>query len=104
MKYDKRTGPILFSGISTNQTKSIAEHSFKVANLVILLGSKITNINLPNVITHANTHDWPESVLGNIPTGGRGFKQYLENTDIREVFNNSEEKVKKETFQYASIF
>ncbi len=98
LKYIKRTGPTLFAGISTNQTESIAEHSFKVANLVLLLGGKVSSVNIPNVVTHAISHDWQESVIGDIPTGSRSWKQYFENADIREIFKKAEEKVRSEMF------
>ncbi len=103
LKYIKRTGPTLFAGINTNQTESIAEHSFKVANLVLLLGSKVAGINVSNVVTHAITHDWQESVIGDIPTGSRSWKQYFENTDIREIFKKAEKKVKTEMLNDSGI-
>jgi len=92
LKYIKRTGPTLFAGISSIQTDSIAEHSFKVANLSILLGNKVKGVNIGNLTIHALIHDWAESIVGDIPSSSKSFQSYFK-INIRETFKDAEANI-----------
>ena len=102
LKYVKRTGPNLFAGIPSEDLDSIAEHTFKVCSIVMLLGSQIDKVNLGNVLQHALVHDWSESIIGDIPSRSRSYKMYFEE-DIREVHRKAEKKAMKELLKDGSI-
>jgi 5'-deoxynucleotidase YfbR-like HD superfamily hydrolase len=98
----KRAGPNLFAGVKNEDLQSIAEHSFQVINLCIVLGTKLENINLGNVVINAATHDWAESIIGDLPKSSPSYRSYFEE-NIKEIFNKAEEKAKKELFESGHI-
>jgi 5'-deoxynucleotidase YfbR-like HD superfamily hydrolase len=77
-----RTGGTLFAGIDPSRSDSIAEHSYKVSYLALLLG-KIAlkngvHIDTAKVVEKAIVHDWSECVLMDVPSGSPSYRSYFD--------------------------
>lgn len=88
LKSIKRTGPTLFAGINSSQASSIAEHSFQVAYLCLILGKLVPNVNSNKLLKMAVMHDWHEAILQDFPKSSKSYQSYF-NVDIKEVFNDA---------------
>lgn len=92
-----RSGGVLFSGINPNLGDTIAEHSYKVVWLTLLLAEKVKKegieVDEAALLKTAITHDWSESVLLDIPSGSPSYKSYFADVDFREIVKKAEAKV-----------
>jgi 5'-deoxynucleotidase YfbR-like HD superfamily hydrolase len=81
----KRTGGNLALGLPPYMNISLAEHSYMVTYLTMLLADKLADkeIGFEKIIRQAITHDWPEIITGDIPSGSPSFGSFWE-INIRE--------------------
>ncbi|MBD3362364.1 HD domain-containing protein [Candidatus Dojkabacteria bacterium] len=102
LKHIKRTGPNLFAGISSGELESIAEHTFMVSSIVMLFAEEAGEVDLGNMLQYALVHDWGESIIGDMPSGSRSYREYFEG-DIRQIHKKAEHKAKETLLQDGSI-
>ena len=99
-----RTGSILFAGMDPNRVDSIAEHSYKVTWLTILLAKLCkkhgVKINYEQLLENSITHDWSEAILLDVPSGSPSYQSYFEKIDFRQLFKMGEAKANKEIIKY----
>lgn len=99
-----RSGGILFAGIDPNRVDSIAEHSYKVTYICLLLGNaakkRDIKVNVDKVVQAAITHDWTDSILLDIPSGSPSYKSYFDGEDLRGMVKKGEENAKKALEEY----
>lgn len=94
----KRTGPNLFAGIPDYMTESIAEHSYKVLYLCLIFSIRLKSINLCNLFVYIITHEWSETLTGDIPTSSKSYQSYF-NTDIRKIFKDAGSRIRTEVLR-----
>lgn len=92
LRYIRRTGPILFAGVPSDHVQTIAEHTFTVSNLVLLLGSKVKSVNVGNILMHGQIHDWAESIIGDMPLASKSYQSYFDE-DIQSIYKSAEFKI-----------
>jgi len=103
LKAIKRTGPNLFAGIAPSELQSIADHSFTVVNLVLLISTHYKDeIDELKLLKHAITHDWAESIIGDLPTGSPSYNKFFKE-NIRNIFKNAESQIKSELLKDGDI-
>lgn len=92
-----RSGGVVFSGMSPNFGETVAEHSYKVIWLTLLFYKKVNKsgskkISLEKLLEAATTHDWPEAILLDIPSGSPSYQSYFEDINLRDVVEKAEKK------------
>lgn len=55
------------------QVESVAEHTFGVASLALLVGDEIPDLDRGRLLTIALLHDMAEALIGDLPVGARRF-------------------------------
>jgi putative hydrolase of HD superfamily len=55
------------------KTESVAEHTFGVAALALLVGDQIPDLDRGRLLTLALLHDMAEALMGDLPVGARRF-------------------------------
>jgi 5'-deoxynucleotidase YfbR-like HD superfamily hydrolase len=90
-----RTGGV-YSGIEASMVESIAEHSFKVSYLSLIVGKMaIKNgikVEMEKVLEAAVKHDWEDAVLFDVPSGSPSYRSYFEE-DIRQIYKKATKKM-----------
>jgi putative hydrolase of HD superfamily len=98
-----RTGGVLFAGINPVYGDSLAEHSYKVVWISLLISSRLERtgkeFDRARLLTAAVTHDWNEAVLLDIPSGSPSYASYFE-TNIRDTVKNAELNVNQEINEF----
>jgi 5'-deoxynucleotidase YfbR-like HD superfamily hydrolase len=89
-----RTGGVMFAGIDSQITYSVADHSFMVVNLALLIGKAFQGnkkeISMDQVLTVAATHDWNESILLDIPSSSPSYRSFFNIVNLREIVKEAE--------------
>lgn len=91
LKLLPRTG-WLQRGVPTAQVESIAEHTFSLAALVLLVGDQISGLDRGRLLTIAILHDIAEALVGDLPFSARRLfgieaKQQAEHHGMIELLN-----------------
>lgn len=81
-----------YSAVPRVKNESVAEHSFYVASIVIML-SDTYKFDVGKAVTMAVIHDWPEAWLGDITVAVK--REY---PAIKDAVNIAEEQVVKDNF------
>lgn len=101
-----RTGGVLFAGIDPNRTDSLAEHSYKVTYLCLLLGkiSRKNNLalNVEKLVETAITHDWEDCIILDIPSSSPSYRSYFKDADLRQITKKAENEAKKAIQEFVS--
>lgn len=88
-----RTGMTLFAGLNPDDIESIAEHNFKAVYASMIFGdiaiAEGHEINMEQLLRFSVSHDWAESILGDIPTSSPSYKSFFEE-DIKMIFKKAE--------------
>lgn len=85
----KRIGPTLSAGIPPQETASIADHSYFVSCLCLILGSKVEGVDPYKTSAYALMHDWGEGVIGDWPVSSPSYSSYFDE-DIRKIVKKAE--------------
>ena len=100
-----RSGGIMFAGIDTNDTESIAAHSYKVASISLILGTKLKDenyeIDLGNVLKASIIHDWTDCIISDLPKSSKSFQSYF-SEDIKSILERGENSAFLEIENYIS--
>ncbi|MEM2878648.1 MAG: HD family hydrolase [Candidatus Hadarchaeales archaeon] len=85
LKLIPRTGWLL-CGIPLGEVEDVAQHSFDVAAMTLLLSGElaIKNIDLKRALSMAILHDWPETLIGDIPYPARKHIERVEKERAEE--------------------
>lgn|GEM_PF-1550488 len=94
-----RLGGVLFAGLDPNNCDSIAEHSYKVSYLCLILGQLAKKQGLkPDtaaLLSSAINHDWTDCILLDLPTGSPSYKSYFQNVDFLQIVKEGEKVARK---------
>ena len=93
----KRTGGNLALGLPTSMNISIAEHSYTVSYLAMILADKLNDkdVNKEKMMRYALTHDWREIVIGDIPAGSPSYASFWD-INIREEAGKAGDRAMEE--------
>jgi 5'-deoxynucleotidase YfbR-like HD superfamily hydrolase len=101
-----RTGGVMFAGIDSQITYSVADHSFMVVNLALLIGKAFQGnkkeISMDQVLTVAATHDWNESILLDIPSSSPSYRSYFNIVNLREIVKEAESNANQAIEEFLS--
>jgi putative hydrolase of HD superfamily len=93
----------MFAGIDTNDTESIAAHSYKVASIALIFGTKFKeenyDVNLGNILKASIVHDWTDCIISDLPKSSKSFQSYFKE-DIKSILENAENNAFNEIEQY----
>lgn len=98
LKEMPRTGWVL-AGIERTRVEDVAQHSFEVASISLLLGETMVKsgypLDLRKLLTISIIHDWSETAVGDFPypalkyLSERGVKMEMERKALRELLSGS---------------
>jgi putative hydrolase of HD superfamily len=100
LKEVPRTG-WLFAGVPLKDVENVAEHSFEVSTITLLLLDELqesgVKLNRERALTTALTHDWPEALVADFPytavkyLGSPNAKGKMEERALSELLKGKEE-------------
>jgi putative hydrolase of HD superfamily len=89
-----------FAGISLAEIEDVAQHSFEVASITLLLCDELEKagrkIDLGKALAMAIVHDWPEALVGDFPftavgyLGGSEEKHKMEEKAAKEMLREKQ--------------
>lgn len=102
LKSIKRTGPTQFAGTDSSQVSSIAEHSFQVAYLCLILGKLVPNVDSNNLLKMAVMHDWHEAIILDVPVSSKSYRSYFD-ADVKQIYSDAGSKAQNEILEDAQL-